>query len=39
MLIEYILNQTAIDLDGADINDDGDVNILDIVKLVNIILN
>jgi len=28
-----------VELDGADINNDGEVNILDVVALVNIILS
>ena len=39
MLIEHILSPAAIELDGADINDDGDVNIIDVVVLVDLILN
>ena len=39
ILVEHILNPEALEIEGADINDDGDVNILDIVQLVNIILN
>ena len=38
MLVNYILSGEISELDGADINNDGDVNVLDIVALVNIIL-
>ena len=38
MLVSYILNGDTSELDGVDINNDGDVNVLDIVALVNIIL-
>ena len=33
------LSPAAVVLDGADINGDGEVNILDVVALVNIILS
>ncbi len=39
MLVSSILSGDASELDGADINNDGDVNVLDIVALVNIILS
>jgi hypothetical protein len=38
MLVNYILSGDTSELDGADINSDGDINILDVVALVNIIL-
>jgi len=38
-LVNYILSGDTSELGGADINNDGEVNILDIVALVNIILN
>ena len=34
-----LVSTAAVELDGADINGDGEVNILDIVALVNIILS
>ena len=39
MLVSYILSGDTSGLDGADINSDGDVNVLDIVELVNIIIS
>ena len=39
ILITPSLFKSAVELDGADINNDGEVNILDIVALVNIILS
>jgi hypothetical protein len=39
ILVEYILSSTAPELDGSDINNDGNVNVIDIVLLVEIILN
>ena len=39
MLVSYILSGDTSELDGADINNDGDINVLDIVALVNIILS
>ena len=38
VLVNYILSPSDIELEGADINNDGEVNILDVVALVNIIL-
>ena len=38
MLVNYILSGDNSELDGADINNDGELNILDIVTLVNIFL-
>jgi hypothetical protein len=37
-LVNNILSPGDIQLEGADINNDSEVNILDIVALVNIIL-
>ena len=39
MLVDYILSGDTSEIDGADVNNDGDVNVLDIVALVNIILS
>ena len=39
ILVNHILSPAAVELDGADINGDGEVNILDVVALVNIILS
>ena len=39
MLVEYILEQTDIELEDSDINNDGDSNILDVIQLISIILN
>ena len=38
MPTEHILNLAAVELDGADINDDY-VDVIDVVLLVNLILN
>ena len=38
ILVNHILSPAAVELDGADINNDGEINILDVVALVNIIL-
>ena len=38
MLVNYILNSDTSELDGADINSDGAINILDVVALVSMIL-
>jgi hypothetical protein len=38
ILVNHILSPAAVELEGADLNNDGEVNILDIVALVNIIL-
>jgi len=38
MLVNYILSGDTSELNGADINNDKEVNILDVVQLVNIIL-
>ena len=37
-LVNHILNPTAVELEGADINNDDEVNILDIIVLISIIL-
>ena len=39
MPTEHILNLAAVELDGADINDDDYVNVIDVVLLVDLILN
>ena len=39
ILVNYILSPDAVELQGEDINNDGEVNILDVVALVNIILS
>ena len=38
MLVNHILSPDTTELADADINTDGDINILDVVALVNIIL-
>ena len=38
LLINHILSPAAVVLEGADINEDGEINILDVVQLINIIL-
>ena len=39
ILVNHILSPAAVELDGADLNNDGIENILDIIILVNLILN
>ena len=38
ILVNHILNIEIIESGSIDLNDDGEVNILDIVALINIIL-
>jgi len=38
MLVDYILSGDTFELDGADINGDGNIDILDVVALISIIL-
>ena len=39
ILVNYILSPSDIELEGADINDDGNIDVIDVVALVNIILD
>ena len=39
ILVNHILSPASVELDGADINYDGDVNVLDVIQLIIIILD
>ena len=39
IIVDYILNSHDGELECADINDDGDINVFDVVQLVSLILN
>jgi len=38
-LVDIIINSTDVELECADINNDGDINVVDVVQLVGLILN
>ena len=39
ILVNHILSPAAVELEGADMNEDGMINILDVIVLINIILS
>jgi hypothetical protein len=39
IVVNYIVNSNDIELECSDINNDGDINVIDIVQLVSLILN